>query len=223
MLTLNAKTRKIRGKKTKELRKAGLVPAVLYGPDIKPLDLEISDKEFTKIYHEAGENSLIMLHIEGQKVKALVLIHDVQKEALFGKPIHIDFFQPRLTEKIEARIPVIFDGEAPAVKDLGGTLIKNINEIKVKALPQNLPKEIIINVGGLTSLEKMIKIKDVAVTEEVEILNDPDDIVAQVIEPEKIEEELAKPIEENVEEVEKVEKPKKEEDIHAPDEEIVKK
>jgi len=229
MLTLSSKIRKEVGKKVKSLRQQGILPAVLYGHKIKNLNLELDLKEFEKIYKEAGESSLITLviakgkdeaeasslslNVEEKKQKFLVLIHDIQFDHLTEKPIHIDFYQPELKEEVEVTVPLIFEGEAPAVKDLGGTLVKNISEVEVKALPQNLSHEIKVDIGNLITFEDNILIKDLIVSKEVKILKEPEEIVAAVARPEKVEEELEKPVEEKVEEVEKVEKKPKEEEI----------
>ena len=203
MLSLSAKIRKEFGKKVKVLRKKGILPGVLYGPKIETSPLEIDLKEFEKIYKEAGESSLISLEID--KKKFLVLIHEVKLDPLTEKPIHVDFYQPSLEEKVTAEVPLVFEGEAPAVKDLGGTLVKNISEVEVKALPQNLPHEIKVNIDRLKTFEDSILIKDLIVSKEVKILKEPKEVVVAVSPPEKVEEELEKPIEEKVEEVEKVE------------------
>ncbi len=192
------------------------MPAGLYGPKIKNENIEVSLKEFEKVYQEAGQSSLISLELEGKK-KYLVLVHDLSRDFLENTPTHIDFYQPSLTEKIEVKVPIVLEGEAEAVKNLGGTLIKNIAEVIVKALPQNLPKEIKVSVAGLKTFEDTVLIKDLPVGEGVEILRNPREIVAQVTPPEKVEEELKKPIEEKVEEVEKIEKEKKvEEEVKEP-------
>jgi large subunit ribosomal protein L25 len=228
MLTLSVKIRHTLGKKVKKLREAGLIPAVLYGPEIKePLALEIDHKTFEKIYKEAGESSLISLVLQNfsgknlgglevqsegktspKEKKFLVLINDTERDSLTGEIIHVDFYQPRLGEEIEAAVPIIFEGVAPAVKELEGTLVKNISEVKVKALPQKLPKEIKVDVSNLKTFEDHILIKDLNVPDGVKILKEPNEIVASVSPPEKAEEELKKPIEEKVEDVKKVEKKK---------------
>ncbi len=215
MLSLSAKIRKKIGKKAKSLRKEEVLPAVLYGPKIKNLNLELDFKEFEKTYKEAGESSLISLNIKGQKQKFLVLIHDIQFNPLTGKPIHVDFYQPLLEAEIEVKVPLVFEGEALAVKELGGTLVKNISELIVKTKPQNLPHEIRVDIEKLKTFEDHILIRDLPISNEVKILRELDEIVASVSPPEKIEEELEKPIEEKVEEVEEVEKveEKKEEEI----------
>jgi len=213
MITLSAKIRKNLGKKVKLLRKKEILPAVLYGHKIKNLNLELNFKEFEKIYKEAGESSLISLNIEDEKQKFLVLIHDIQFNPLTEKPIHVDFYQPLLEEEIEINIPIIFEGESKAVKELEGTLVKNISEVKVKAKPQSLPHEIRVNIDGLKTFEDNIKISDLKIPAGVKILREPEEIVTSVSPPEKIEEELEKPIEEKIEEVEKVEKKPEEEEI----------
>lgn len=210
MLTLSAKIRKELGKKVKALRKRGVLPTVLYGPKIKSQPLEINLKEFEKVFKESGANTLVLLELEGSKEKYLVLMHALLKDPLTGSPLHVDLYQPSLEEKIEADIPVVLEGESLAVKDLGGTLIKTMSEIKVKALPQNLPREIIVDISELKTFEEHILVKDLKSGEGVEILSGQDDIVVSVTPPEKVEEELARSVEEKVEEVKVVGKEEKE-------------
>ncbi len=212
MINLSAKIRKDFGKKVKKIRQQGMVPAVLYGPKTENISLEVGLKEFEKVYQEAGESSLIEVKVD--KKTFLVLIHAVEIDIISQKPIHIDFYQPNLDEEIEAAVPLVFEGESPAVKDLGGTLIKNIHELEVKALPQNLPHEIKVDISVLKMLGDSIAIKDIVIPGEgvVKILKEPDEKVVFVAEPEKVEEELEKSVEEKVEEVEKVEEKKEKEE-----------
>jgi len=207
MLTLLAKIRKTTGRKVKTLRKQGVLPAVLYGPKVRSQPLVVNLKEFEKVYREAGESTLIKLKIEDSKAENKefqVLIHDVQKNPLTEIPIHADFYQPRLEEEVEATVPLVFEGEAPGVKELGGVLVKNISEIEVRALPQNLPKEIKVDVSVLKTFEDNIQIKDLELPSGVQVLKEPEEVIALITPPEK--EELAeKPSEEEVEEEEKVE------------------
>jgi large subunit ribosomal protein L25 len=208
MLNLSVKIRKDLGKKVKALRKRGILPGVLYGPKLKESQpLELDQKDFEKVYKEAGESSLISLEVDDKKI--LVLIHEVKLDPLTEKPIHVDFYQPRLEEEVTAVVPLIFEGETAAVKDLGGTLVKNISEVEVKAKPQNLPHEIKVNIEKLKTFEDDILIKDLLIPKDVKILKAPEEIVASVSPPEKVEEELEKPIEEKPEEVEKVKEEEK--------------
>ena len=206
MLILSANTRKDLGRKLKKVRENNFVPAVLYGPKIKNINLEVDLKEFKKIYEQAGESSLIEILVDGKKF--LVLIQAVEIDALSQKPIHIDFYQPRLDEEITATVPLVFEGQASAVKELSGTLVKNIYELEVKALPQSLPHEIKVNIDGLKTFDDAVLVKDLLVNQGVKILKDAEETICFVSAPENVEEELAKSIEEKPEEIEKVEEKK---------------
>ena len=136
--------------------------------------------------------------------------------------MHIDFYQPRLDEKIKIMVPVRLLGEAPAQKDFEGTLLQNMHEIEVFALPQDLPSEITVDVSTLKTFEDRILVENLIVDAKVEITAEKDWIVTQVVPPEKVEEELAKPVEEEaaaVAGVEKVEEKKEEEPEEATKEE----
>lgn len=183
------KAKKRSSKKSKEIRMQERIPAVLYGPGIDNRELEIDLKEFEKVYDEAGESSLISLNLEGEKEDFLVLIHDIQYGPLSGKPMHVDFYQPLLKEKTEVTIPIVLEGRSPAVRDLGGTLVKNISEIEIKALPRNLPSEIKVNVKSLETMDDVVRVKDLSVPSGVDVMRDPEDIVISVSTPEELEEE----------------------------------
>ncbi|MDD5606690.1 MAG: 50S ribosomal protein L25 [Candidatus Pacebacteria bacterium] len=203
---------KIKVNKRKDIKSG--VPCVLYGPKIKNTLLEVNLKEFEKIYQQVGESSLISLEMEDNK-KSLALIYGVQKNPLTGQVIHVDFYQPVLTEKVEATVPLVFEGISLAVKDLGGTLIKDIQEVEVKALPEKLPHDIKVNIEKLKTFEDEILIKDLILPEGVIVLKEPEEIVANVLPPQDIEAELEKPVEEDVEKVEKVEEKEKQEQEEA--------
>jgi len=213
MIKLKAKIRQETGRKTDVLRDSGRIPAVVYGHKIKNILVDIDEKEFSNVLRSAGESSLVELNIEGDKEKRPVLVHEIQKDPVTDKIIHIDFFQASLTEEVEVEVPLVIEGVSLAVKDLGGTLVKNISELKVKALPQNLPHEIKVLIDSLNTFEDHILVKDLPLPPNVKVAEKPDEIVASVVPPENVEEELAEEIKENVEDVGKVEKEKKEEEI----------
>lgn len=195
MLNLKAKTRD-----EKKKREEGILPGVVYGKKLKSQSIEVDSKVFEKVLGEAGETSLISLKLDDKEFT--VLIHALQKDPITGNIIHVDFFQPILTEKTEAHIPLVFEGESIAVKDLGGTLIKELQEISVKALPQDLPHEVIVDISVLEELGSEIFVRDLKVSEKVEITKDPDELVAKVTAQVEIEEETEKPEEAEEAEVE---------------------
>jgi large subunit ribosomal protein L25 len=197
------------GRETRELRQDGSIPAVLYGPGIQNKNLSLQTVEFTKLFRQAGKSSLISLSVEGEKSNFMILVNDFDKNPLTGAVIHVDLYQPDLTREIEAEVPLVFEGESLAVKDLGGTLVKNISDITVKALPADLPREIKVDISKLNTFEDSILVKDLVIGDKVQILKNPEEIVALATPVQKVEEELEKPIEEKVEDVAKVEKAKK--------------
>ncbi|MBI2578031.1 MAG: 50S ribosomal protein L25 [Candidatus Wildermuthbacteria bacterium] len=202
---------KIRSKtdNIRTLREGGLIPGVLYGPVTPNQDIAVDAKTFRKVYEQTGESELVSLQVDGKE--HIVLVYDTQLHPLSGEVVHIDFYQPRLDKPIEITVPLEFVGEAPAVKELAGTLVKNIQEVEVRALPQNLPHEIKVNVERLAAFEDRILIKDIMQSKDFEILREPNEIVAMVVPPQDVEAELAVPIQENIEAVEVMEKGKKEE------------
>jgi len=195
-LQLKAKKREVLGRKIKRLRAENLLPAILYGPKIKNTPLVLDYKSFEKIWRQAGESSLINLEIEGEKKKYLVLIHDIQQDPLGDKIIHVDLYQPDLEKKVTAWVPLVIVGEAPAVKNLGGTLVRNLDEVEVRALPKDLPHEIKVDVGNLKEIHDEVLIEDLQIPDNVEILKNPKEVVVTVAPPERIEEELAEEKEE---------------------------
>lgn len=209
MISIQASLRQEQGRKTKALRETGRIPAVLYGPKSKSQMIAVKEQEFLKAFKEAGESTLLSLEVGNRKMP--VLIHEVQRDPLRGTVIHIDFYEPPLDKKVKVELPIVVKGEALAVKELGGTLIRHIQEIAVSALPQNLPHELTVTVDGLATFEDRILVKDIRVPEGVTIEHNPEDVVAQVVPVTDVEKELAAPVEERVEEVEKIEKEKKEE------------
>lgn len=203
-IEIDAKIREALGKKVKTLREKGIIPAVLYGEKTKAISLEVNYKDFEKIYKEAGESTVIKLKTKEEAKN--VLIHDVARDPVSDKFIHVDFYEVRMDKPITAEVPLVFEGEAPAVKNLEGILVKNIIEIEVEALPANLPHEIKVDISILNTFDDLIHIKDLKIPDSVKILVNPEEIVASVVPPRSEEElkALEEKVEEKVEEVAKV-------------------
>ncbi len=194
---ISAKTR--RNLKAKKLRASGVVPAVIYGSGSKPLNLEISQRDFRQAFSVAGEARLIDVAIDGKDpIKAV--IKDIQRDAVKGNIIHADLYQVDMKNKIEIEIPLKFYGESKAVKNLGGTLVKNFESISAKSLPGDLIDYIEVDISVLDNFDDAIKVKDLNVPENIELLVPLDDLVAHVLEQEV--EEEPEPEEKEIEESE---------------------
>lgn len=162
------------------LRKAGRVPAVLYGPKEPSTPISIGEADFTKLFKVAGESSVIEIKGLGDVKEALV--YEVDADPVTGKIRHVDFYAIEKGKPIEVDVPLEFVGEAPAVKELGGILMKVLHELKIEVLPKNLPHSIVVDVGSLKDFESQIHVKDLALPEGVTALTSPEEVVALVSE-----------------------------------------
>lgn len=214
-IELNADMRTVLGSKVKALRNSGFIPAVLYGKGQEALSLQVSIKEFHKVLKEAGESTLVYINVGGKSYPTI--IHDVAIDPVKDGIIHADFYKVSLTDKIKTKVPVVFVGESPAVKDLAGIFVRNLNELEVEALPQNLPHEITVDISSLKNFRDQVLVKDLNLGTDVKIEADSETIIATVQEPksqEELDAELAAPTA-GVEDVKIIEKEKKEEDASA--------
>jgi len=187
-VALAADPREIAGKKVKQLRTTGKTPVVLYGHGVEPTNLTVEQKELRDTWREAGGSQLVDLSI-GDKKSTKILINDVQIHAVTGEILHADFYQVKMTEKLETEIPLTFIGESLAVKDLEGNLITEKDALEVRCLPADLVPEFEVDISVLKTFDDVIKVADVKVPASIEILNDPEETVALVTAP-RSEEEL---------------------------------
>jgi len=199
-LKLNAKVRDVKTNPDK-FRKAGQLPAVLYGHKVKNVALNVDAREFEKVLRKAGESTIIELVTEDGKTHP-VLIHDLQRHYLTSAPAHVDFYEVSMTEKLKAKVVLEFTGESPAVKTMGGVLVKVLNEIEVECLPSDLPHSISVSLENLKELTDSIHVKDLQVPAKVKILAPNEEMVAKVQPPRDVEAELAVPVVEDVSKVE---------------------
>ncbi len=177
---IQAEVREILGKKVRFLRRQGLTPANLYGPDTSPTPLQMDSKALHRLTGEVSYSDLIDLTVEGDKGVRTVMIREIQRHPVTGHILHVDLYQPRLTEEIAVEVPLQLVGEAPAVENLGGTLFQNLTSLHIKALPRNLPHIIEVDISELKEINDVLRADDVQVADGVTILNDPDDVVARV-------------------------------------------
>lgn len=178
--TLSATMRTLLGKKVKKLRREGILPANVYGKDVPSTALQVNLKEFIDIYKEVGETGLVDLEVDGKKRP--VLIKNVQFEFRNNTPLHADFYQVNLKEKVKTMVPIELVGEAKAVAENIGTLIHPISEIEVEALPANLPEKIEVNIENLANIDDHLLVSDLRVPEGVTILTDPGQVIAKISE-----------------------------------------
>ncbi|RJP45850.1 50S ribosomal protein L25 [Candidatus Parcubacteria bacterium] len=180
-MDLSVQPREKLGKSVRSLRKGGLIPGELYGHGVRNIHLAVPAKEFSRVFREAGSNTVVHLRI-GEEMRPAI-IYDIERDYLTDEVSHIDFYQVRMDQKIKARVPLEFTGEAPAVKEKGGILNKSVTDIEVEALPANLPHRLTVHLGTLDDLNKSLYVKDIPAPPEVRLLVDSETVVVTVTPP----------------------------------------
>ncbi|KKW42936.1 MAG: 50S ribosomal protein L25 [Candidatus Magasanikbacteria bacterium GW2011_GWA2_56_11] len=166
-----------------QVRAADSVPGVVYGGGrSESLSLSVGYNVLDKLYNEAGESSLIDLSLPGE-APVKVLIQDLQFDPVSGRITHVDFRQINMTEEMTAAIELTFIGEAPAVKGLGGTLMKTINYVNVRCLPKDLVGEIAVDLGRLATFDDVIHVSDLNVPTGITVTDSLDLVLAKVSPP----------------------------------------
>lgn len=188
MQQISAKHRQDLGRKVKTLRRHGFLPAVLYGEGVLSTPLLLLLREFEKALDGAGETSLVSLVVESDKTYN-VLIHDVARDPISLQPIHADFYAVRMDRVLEAKVPLNFVGESPAVKNEGGILVKVLHELEIKALPKDLPHEITVDLSSLDKIDSKIHVRELKLPAGVSTHVPLEEVVA-LIEPPRSEAEL---------------------------------
>jgi large subunit ribosomal protein L25 len=177
-MELKAEKREKLGKAVKALLKAGFIPAELYGKGIPNLHLSLPVKDFKKVYKSAGENTIVNIVVDDQKFPSI--ISDVARDYLTSEPIHVDLHKVRMDEKLQTKVPLEFTGESLAVKDLGGVLIKSMQELAVEALPDKIPHKIFVDISKLIEIGNTIRVEDLVIPADVKVLVDGRTAVATV-------------------------------------------
>jgi large subunit ribosomal protein L25 len=181
-LTLDA--REALGKANKRLRREGMVPGVVFGKGEPSVAVQVDAKAFETLYRAAGRTSVIQIKMPGQRGATSGIIKSVQRNPLSGNALHVDIFLVNLLQEMEIDVPLVFVGEAPAVEETGGTLLHNLSSLHVKALPNDIPHEIEVDVTVLKSLDVAIHVRDLNLNRDlVHVLTDGDTLVATVVPP----------------------------------------
>ena len=211
-IELKTQKRTVLGKKVKNLRLEGLIPAVLYGRETKSVPLQIEERELNRVLAQAGGQRLIALKVGRARKRQMALARDVQWDVIARKPIHVDFYAVVMTEKITTEVPLVLTGEAPAMVQEGVMLLQSLDEVEIECLPGDLPEAIEVDLSGLEEIDQAIYVKDLQVPPTVEILTDAEEMVAKVgwAAAEEVEEEVVEPVE--LEEVEVIARGKEEEE-----------
>jgi large subunit ribosomal protein L25 len=204
-VVIPAEKREVIGKKVKVLRREGKLPAVIYGHGIDPISIVLDAHSSSRTLAKASSSTLITIELDDKQYPTLV--REKQLDYIRNSIIHVDFLAVSMTEKITANVGVHVVGEAPAVKEFGAILVTGLTELEVECLATDLPERFTVDVSGLTEISSGVYVKDVTPPPNVEILNDPEDVivVATAMVEEEIEEEEEEELLEGEEELEEPE------------------
>jgi len=193
-VVLKATKRDVRGKQVNALRRAGQLPAVIYGRRTEPVSISLDAHAAGLALSKVGSSSLITVDVEGKEYPALV--RERQRDFVKGTLKHVDFLAVSLTETIRADVRIEVTGVSPAVKDLNAVLVTGLHAISVECLPTDLPDHIDVDISGLAQVGDGVHVRDLKISEKVQILTDPDEMIAvTTYAKEEAAEEVAAPVE----------------------------
>jgi large subunit ribosomal protein L25 len=174
-VVLKATKREALGRKVGALRRAGKLPAVLYGHGVKSTPIMLDAHEATLRLSHLTSSSLVMVDLDGQEYPALV--REKQKDYIKNRLLHLDFQVISMTEKITTKVGIELTGTAPAVKAFNAVIITVLNELEVECMPQDLPARVVLDISGLAEIGAGIHVRDVVISDQVKILDDPAEMI----------------------------------------------
>jgi len=187
-VVLKAEKRDVIGKQVKAMRRAGKLPAVIYGRRTEPINVSLDAHTASLVLGRLTSSSLVTIDLDGTEYPALV--REKQRDYIKNRLLHVDFLAVSLNESIRATVSLNFVGASAAVKDFNAVLVQNLESLEVECLPTDLPERVDVDITPLARPGDGIRVRDVKISDKVHILNDPDTMVA-VATFAKVEEEVA--------------------------------
>jgi large subunit ribosomal protein L25 len=181
-ITLAATRRTETGKAVARLRKAGRIPAVVFGHGLESIPVTLDGLEFEHLRRIVHSNSIVELKIDG-KDKHKVMIHGIAIDPRHRRLLHVDLFELKSGEEVTVDIPLHGTGESYAVDRLGGSLLHSVDRLKVRALPEKLPEFLEYSIEVLADFDAAVHARDIALPADVALVSDPDEVVARVVAP----------------------------------------
>jgi len=176
-------TRQVSGKKVAALRRSGVLPGNVYGKGLDSVSIQISTDELDKTLKAATANEVFDLRINGESDTRPVVIQKVQRHPITSTPLHAEFYQVSLTEKMRAEVPLIVIGQSEAIDTYNGVLMHALTSLHVEALPLDLPSSIEVDITPLTELEQSIHVADLPIPSNVSVLTDGEVMVVKISSP----------------------------------------
>ena len=190
-IQLDLELRVILGKKVKTLRKAGIIPVHLYGPGVDDKALQCDQSTLIRALSQAGGTTPITINVPGEVTDQLVFAREIQWEPVRGNILHVDLLAVRTDQRVAAQIPISLTGDSPGAREAGGTVILQLREVSVEAMPLEIPSEIIVDLAQLTDPNGAIRAGDLELGNNITLTTDVEEVVARI--------EVARAIEDTIE------------------------
>ena len=195
-IELVAAPRTVIGKQVKALRRSGQVPITLYGPNVKPQNLQVEARHLRRVLTQAGTTHLISVRVDGDSVPALA--RDIQRNPIKGDFVHVDMYAVDITKTLITAVPLVFDGDPEIVRNNRAILTYAIDEIEIECLPTDLPPAVHVDISGLKEIGDSVYVRDLPPIPGVTFKAHPEDLIvkispqaAQAAEPAPVEEAAA--------------------------------
>lgn len=174
-IVLKATKRNVTGKQVKALRRAGQLPAVIYGRHVEPLAISLEAHSAGLVFSKLTSSTLVTVDVEGKEY--VTLVREKQRNYIKGNLTHVDLLALDLTEKIRTKVQLVFTGVASAVKDFSAVLVHRMDALEVECLPTDLPERISVDISSIKEIGNNIRVHDVALPQNVTVMEDPEEIV----------------------------------------------
>lgn len=183
LVTLHTQPRRVLGKKVKRLRQEGWTPLHLYGPGITPQALQAPTSNLRAVLVQVGRSKPLSVLVEGENQPHLAFVREIQFHPLTEEVLHVDLYRVDVSQRVEAEVPLAVEGEAPAVTSLGGTLIIPHHTLPVEGLPLEIPEALRVDITGLDTFDKVLRVKDLVLPPGVVVKADPEEVIVLVSPP----------------------------------------
>ena len=179
-IKLELEPRELLGKKVKLLRRAGIIPVHLYGPDADSRPLQCQGQKLIQVLSLAGGNTPITISIQGESGSQLAFAREIQWEPMRDTILHVDFLLADINRPVTAQVPIILTGESPGARSVGGSIVQQLRQLDVQALPLEMPGQFELDLAILTEADQVIRVSDIDLPSNVTILTDSEELVVRI-------------------------------------------
>ena len=189
-ISLELSHREVTGKKVKQLRREGMIPVHLYGPGVEAQPLQCDTTSVVDVLVKAGGNTAVHITVQGSQGSHLAFAREIQWGPRRDDILHVDFLAVDATRPVSAQVPITLVGESPGARTAGGTVMQQLRDLSVQALPLEVPRELELDLSTLTEPDGVLRAGDIAIPSSVTLLTDPEDVVVRIEVLRAVEEEV---------------------------------